>query len=386
MDHVKLEMEEFMPLGGLWAPTDLTFDVSHFDDLDVLGAQDGGLYNHSFKPEPEADPAFELHDLLDVQGCLGLDWLEQPYLPSQSPEREEPCAGESIAGLLGDGPKIPAVSNPEGDVNPKPLAMSTDAALQLLASLKRQQEEVMSLDSSVITSPVSFEVRVEVPLSSTPPSPVAQVTPEIDIAMIDSDETRGLEEVLGNSTVEFLQSPLSPVEIESLLSTPSPSVSPAPSTIDSASLYSPGSSILCSSSDLDSPFVCNTSDLYEVVSNDGSKSRGCPYSRPQGSTKSSKSKGRKQTASVDDGPSGLEIELMSKKDRKKLQNKNAAIRYRQKKKAESEVKKSEEDQLEDENLRLKERVEELSREIGYMKGLINEVRKARGLAPHKSCQ
>lgn len=382
MDPVKLEMDEFMPLGGLWAPTDLTFDVSHFDDLDVLGAQDGGLYTNSFKPEPEADPAFELHDLLDVQGCLGLDWLEQPYLP----EQEDTCAGESIAGLLGDGPKMPAVNTQEEGVNPKPLTMSTDAALQLLASLKRQQEEVMSLDSPVVAPPVSFELRVEVPLSSTPPSPVAQVTPEIDISIIDSDESTGLEEVLGNSTVEFLQSPLSPVEIESLLSTPSPSVSPAPSTIDSVSLYSPGSSILCSSPDLDSSFVCNTSDLYKVVSNDGSKSRGCPYSRPQGSTKSSKSKGRKQTASVDDGPSELEIELMSKKDRKKLQNKNAAIRYRQKKKAESEVKKSEEDKLEDENLRLKERVEELSREIGYMKGLINEVRKARGLAPHKSCQ
>jgi len=34
---------------------------------------------------------------------------------------------------------------------------------------------------------------------------------------------------------------------------------------------------------------------------------------------------------------------------------------------------------------LREKVEELSREIGYMKGLIRDVRKARGLPPHPTC-
>ena len=34
-------MSDRWSLGDLWGPVDLTFDVSHFDDLEVTKAQDG---------------------------------------------------------------------------------------------------------------------------------------------------------------------------------------------------------------------------------------------------------------------------------------------------------------------------------------------------------
>jgi len=70
----------------------------------------------------------------------------------------------------------------------------------------------------------------------------------------------------------------------------------------------------------------------------------------------------------------LEIpQQLSKKEKKKLQNKNAATRYRQKMKEESELRKMEEDELLKENTRLKNKVEEIQKEIQYLKNLQREI-------------
>lgn len=68
-----------------------------------------------------------------------------------------------------------------------------------------------------------------------------------------------------------------------------------------------------------------------------------------------------------------------KRMRKKEQNKNAATRYRQKKKAEIEEILSEEKGLEDKNSELQVKVSDLSREIKYLKGLMRDLFKAKGL-------
>lgn len=68
-----------------------------------------------------------------------------------------------------------------------------------------------------------------------------------------------------------------------------------------------------------------------------------------------------------------------KKSRKKEQNKNAATRYRQKKKAEIVVILSEQKGLEDINDKVKTQVNDLSREIKYLKGLMRDLFKAKGL-------
>jgi len=68
-----------------------------------------------------------------------------------------------------------------------------------------------------------------------------------------------------------------------------------------------------------------------------------------------------------------------KKVRKKEQNKNAATRYRQKKKQEIKEIIGEEQELVDYNDKLQDQVKELNREIGYLKGLMRDLFKAKGL-------
>lgn len=68
-----------------------------------------------------------------------------------------------------------------------------------------------------------------------------------------------------------------------------------------------------------------------------------------------------------------------KKSRKKEQNKNAATRYRMKKKAEIEEILSEEKALADSNDKLQGQVTDIQREIKYLKGLMRDLFKAKGL-------
>lgn len=66
-----------------------------------------------------------------------------------------------------------------------------------------------------------------------------------------------------------------------------------------------------------------------------------------------------------------------KKQRKKVQNKNAATRYRVKKRHEKETLQEQELRLSDTNKGLREKVESLQREIKYMKELMSEINKAK---------
>uniref|UniRef100_A0A2S2QLE4 Activating transcription factor of chaperone n=1 Tax=Sipha flava TaxID=143950 RepID=A0A2S2QLE4_9HEMI len=68
-----------------------------------------------------------------------------------------------------------------------------------------------------------------------------------------------------------------------------------------------------------------------------------------------------------------------KRLRKKEQNKNAATRYRMKKKAEVKESVMEEKQLLQKNNTLKDEAKELAREIKYLKSLLRDVYKAKGL-------
>ena len=68
-----------------------------------------------------------------------------------------------------------------------------------------------------------------------------------------------------------------------------------------------------------------------------------------------------------------------KKSRKKEQNKNAATRYRQKKKQEVEVILDEERILADKNQKLFCDFKDKKREVNYLKGLLREIFKAKGI-------
>lgn len=68
-----------------------------------------------------------------------------------------------------------------------------------------------------------------------------------------------------------------------------------------------------------------------------------------------------------------------KKSRKKEQNKNAATRYRQKKKAECEVVMGEEKELQDKNDELQVKCADIQREIKYLKSLMRDLYRAKGI-------
>lgn len=68
-----------------------------------------------------------------------------------------------------------------------------------------------------------------------------------------------------------------------------------------------------------------------------------------------------------------------RRSRKKEQNKNAATRYRQKKKAEIEELLNEEQQMRERNSKLSDKCSDLQREIRYLKGLMRDLYKAKGL-------
>ena len=69
--------------------------------------------------------------------------------------------------------------------------------------------------------------------------------------------------------------------------------------------------------------------------------------------------------------------VKNKKLKKMEQNKTAATRYRQKKRAEQESLLSEHEVLERKNMELTEKAESMAREIEYLKELMAEVRTAR---------
>lgn len=78
-------------------------------------------------------------------------------------------------------------------------------------------------------------------------------------------------------------------------------------------------------------------------------------------------------------PYSPKIPNEEKRLRKKEQNKNAATRYRMKKKAEIKESVMEEKQLLQRNDTLKDEAKELAREIKYLKSLLRDVYKAKGL-------
>lgn len=84
-----------------------------------------------------------------------------------------------------------------------------------------------------------------------------------------------------------------------------------------------------------------------------------------------------QSTSVKKRPYGRSSD--DKKSRKKEQNKNAATRYRQKKKAETEVVLGEERELQDKNDKLQVKYADIQREIKYLKSLMRDLYRAKGL-------
>ncbi|XP_074518548.1 cyclic AMP-dependent transcription factor ATF-4 [Halichoeres trimaculatus] len=122
-----------------------------------------------------------------------------------------------------------------------------------------------------------------------------------------------------------------------------------------------------------------------IESGDGSPPRlPSPPSTPSPSAGSSRTKPyTKSEPTVTTSPSAKiksvsgSPKVVEKKLKKMEQNKTAATRYRQKKRVEQELLGTEMEELEKRNHELKEKAESISREIQYLKDLMEEVRKHR---------
>ncbi|XP_078093547.1 cyclic AMP-dependent transcription factor ATF-4 [Mustelus asterias] len=113
----------------------------------------------------------------------------------------------------------------------------------------------------------------------------------------------------------------------------------------------------------------------ESSPDDFSPARPKPYDRPSAENVGSLSKVK---------VSGMEPRGIEKKLKKMEQNKSAATRYRQKKRAEHGAIVAECSLLEEKNKNLQEKADSLAKEIQYLKGLIEEVRKAKSSKNAKS--
>ncbi|ESO89067.1 hypothetical protein LOTGIDRAFT_228997 [Lottia gigantea] len=334
------EMEDFTSLMEGWGDGLMTLS-------DDLGS---GVYS-SVKDENQNTSTGIFEDVLEAPSIdpFAESWMEQTSL-SQMLEELTGMAMETMPVPV--APVIEEKVEVAADVD---CSVLTDFGLgqDEFELLQQLVEKATEMDSNSSYIPLSEQTTDNIPGEST-----IQVAPVISL---DDSGIGSMDSFLDHTTTvdtadmddnTLSQSSIS--DVESILSS-SPS--------------SPSSSI--SSSD------CSTnSELYKLMTQPCHKRystpRSSPYSSPSTSNKKSKAK------SVLTDSDSLESQFLSKKERKKLQNKNAAIRYRQKKKAEADDIKLEEDQLQDKNDKLQDKVDELQREIAYMKNLMTEVYKARG--------
>ncbi|XP_047428210.1 activating transcription factor 4b [Mugil cephalus] len=102
-----------------------------------------------------------------------------------------------------------------------------------------------------------------------------------------------------------------------------------------------------------------------------------PYPEPRASPSSPGSSGLRAKPPLRGGGGGAVKPPRDRKQKKMEQNKTAATRYRQKKRAEQDALLEEHSVLERRNVELVEKVQSMTREIEYLKELMEEVRVAR---------
>ncbi|CAH2242809.1 jg3987, partial [Pararge aegeria aegeria] len=138
-------------------------------------------------------------------------------------------------------------------------------------------------------------------------------------------------------------------------------------------------------------YDCNSQALEELVRHraaqlaspqpSGRSASPSPHSSPRSSPSSSpRSSSTDEDWCIPSGrPKPYSRNVDDRRSRKKEQNKNAATRYRQKKKAEIEVLLGEELNLRKRHTDLGDKCSDLQREIRYLKGLMRDLFKAKGL-------
>jgi len=375
-------MEEFslQPEDYLGEAFQLSADMMAADlgsEGSILDLEPLNQYN-GFKPQQQA-PQQYLEDLLlpETGGdSFGEDWMETVDINSLLNESNAAIAEAPVIQIP---PAVP-------DVEPEPPRQEgmNASAFELLKALLTGTVTEPTLPAPkaepVVSVPVSPEAIVpEMPFfvdssfdvllnnenesSDLSIEDLIEIQPEIsldngDIIEIKPQITLNSSEGVQNSMCySNISSPMSNSDLESLLSSPS---SP---TNNSITLYT-----TIDNSQLDTSIESNDS-----FSDKGSQIGDPDFTIIKSRSRSQKVKKEKSRSS----PYDVDPVYLDKKDRKKVQNKNAATRYRVKKKVEKETLSQQETRLTDKNKELKEKVDSLAREISYMKELMNEINKAK---------
>lgn len=310
-----------------------------------------------------------LHEVSPVDGedILSAEWMESADIAS-------------FLDVLGDDPRhllpvddvprhllsvddVPAFEVDSNNVEVKTEPESVPPVIVLENVLTPSEYSIDSNSDFFLSPPESPEPITPVPI----PLPLESETAlPFDAWLDDHTESFTSPEFNVISFGDNIISLSNPVE---LCPTPNSAASPESSQ---SSLSVPSSPLSCQSSRI----IDSSPELYKAIST-SSINRFSPYqSSPKQKVKKSKATRKPHAQPV---PEHVIMEELNKKDRKKMQNKNAAIRYRMKKREEAMGIKSEEDQLEDINTTLKAKVDDLQREIRYMKNLMIDVLKAKGI-------
>uniref|UniRef100_UPI003AAF6341 cyclic AMP-dependent transcription factor ATF-4 isoform X1 n=1 Tax=Centroberyx gerrardi TaxID=166262 RepID=UPI003AAF6341 len=220
------------------------------------------------------------------------------------------------------------------------------------------------------------------PAPSSPPSPAYTLELGSEVDVLDVDKTASpltatvIPDPSGSiqtaTPIVLSLSPsghfvvvLAPEDEAPLAAVPSPAVKTSPPSSDCES----DSGI---ESVADSPPRLPSPPPTPSASPLAGSSRTKPYSKPEPAPSSPSTPKASKVKSVSGAP-----KVVEKKLKKMEQNKTAATRYRQKKRVEHEVLNAECTELEKRNHELAEKAESISREIQYLKDLMEEVRNAK---------
>lgn len=293
---------------------------------------------------------------------------------------------ESFLGSSDESPGSPEVflasldSHMDLDLNPFDTTVpiqhsSPDVGLPLPSVLSLPMETtVLPEVKAPEVAPVQEVVKSEPPSPSPSPSPPS---PAYTLELGSEVDVLDIEKMASSITSTVIQDP------SEIIQTTSPIVLSIPTAghfvvvlanKEEPSLMSPpDQSNTLSSSDCDSDSGIESGagspTRHSSPPTPGS-SRTKPYCKPQPTASPSPKTSR--VKSVSGTP-----RVVEKKLKKMEQNKTAATRYRQKKRVEQESLTSEREELEKKNHELKEKAESISREIQYLKDLMEEVRKHR---------
>lgn len=348
--------------------------------------------------EPLSFPWLGASDLLDIHvgadnggddAFSGMDWMAEKIdlsdldldsLIGSCVSDEAPSSPEDLLASLESHMDLDHFAAP-----PQPLTEALDLGLPL-ASLPSLPLELHPL-APMMAEPLP---PVEVTVKSEPPSPAPspalspsyalELGSEVDVLDVDkiSSAAPTITAVVPDSGPASLPAPilLSPFVVLLTPKKEDPSLLPN----GGATPIFSGSSPSDSESDSGIDSVSDSPPHHSCPSPSPSgSSRTKPYSKPSppSSPPSTLVTPKLKSVSIGAVDGGTPPKVVEKKLKKMEQNKTAATRYRQKKRVEQDVLNAECSELERRNRELAEKAESISREIQYLRDLMEEVRSAK---------